>query len=912
MKVTMNSKILQLAAHVLVLSAMSASAAIRYVNVNSANPASPYTNWTTAATTIQDTVDAAVTGDQILVTNGVYQTGGRVVFGAMTNRVAVSKPVTVQSVNGAAVTVIRGYQVPGTTNGDSATRCVYLTNGAALAGFTLTNGATRSLGDGDFAREQSGGGVWCESPTAVVSDCVLTGNAAGVGGGGGANGGTLNNCTLIGNWTSGEGGGANAATLNNSALTGNSANQGGGVAGDSTLNNCQIAANSTTGGDGGGAIGGTLSNCTITDNSAGVDGGGVYGCTVYNCIVYYNSARRGDNNYSESVLSYSCTTPLPPRGLGNISAEPQLADLFHLTAGSPCRGTGSATYAAGMDIDGEAWANPPSIGCDEYRPGAVTGPLIVSIQAAFTNVAVGFGVDFTAAITGRATANRWEFGDGAALSNRLDASHSWAVAGDHTVVFRASNDAYPGGISATVTMHVVAQPVHYVALGSVNPVAPYTSWATASTNIQDAVDAVSAAGALVLVTNGIYQTGERVAFGAMTNRVVVDKPVTVQSVNGAAVTIIQGDQVMRCVYLTNGAALVGFTMTNGVADDGGGVWCVSTRAVVSNCVLTSNRARPNGNFALGGGAAGGTLNNCLLTANWAVFGGGASACTLNNCTLTNNSAFYGGGGARGSTLYNCVLTGNSTAGGVGGGANYCTLNNCTLSGNSAAQGGGAYGCAINNCIVYYNSARSRDNYSDDSFLNYSCTIPLPTNGTGNLTSAPLFLNQDGGNLRLQSNSPCINAGYNASAPAGPDLDGNPRIAGGVVDMGAYEFQSPQSLISYAWLQQYNLPIDGSRDLTDTDSDGLNNWQEWHAGTNPTNALSVLRLLSPAPGAPGLVVSWQSVSGLNYFIARGTDLGMQPPFLPLATNIVGQPGTTIFTDTNAVGAGPFFYRVAVQE
>jgi hypothetical protein len=93
---------------------------------------------------------------------------------------------------------------------------------------------------------------------------------------------------------------------------------------------------------------------------------------------------------------------------------------------------------------------------------------------------------------------------------------------------------------------------------------------------------------------------------------------------------------------------------------------------------------------------------------------------------------------------------------------------------------------------------------------------------------------------------------------------------------------------------------------------MTNSQEWHAGTNPTNALSVLRLLSPASGEPGVIVSWQSVTGLNYFLERGTHLGAQPPFLPLAIGIVGQPGTTTFTDTTAVGAGPFFYRVGVQE
>ena len=79
---------------------INVSATVRYVDLNNASPAPPFTNWTSAATDIQSAVDLANAGDEILVTNGVYQTGGRVVYGLPNNRVAVTKLVTVQSVNG--------------------------------------------------------------------------------------------------------------------------------------------------------------------------------------------------------------------------------------------------------------------------------------------------------------------------------------------------------------------------------------------------------------------------------------------------------------------------------------------------------------------------------------------------------------------------------------------------------------------------------------------------------------------------------------------------------------------------------------------------------------------------------------------------------------------------------------------
>lgn len=142
---------------------MSVRAATHYVWRSSPGPAPPYTRGATAATNIQDAVGAAGPGDEIVVTNG---TCGRVI---------VRKAVTVRGANGPDRTLI---------DDGGVASCLYLANDPDIVvGFTLS--------DGFVDNGLDGGGLHCESTSAVPTNCVLSGNAAYSGYGGGAYGGTL-------------------------------------------------------------------------------------------------------------------------------------------------------------------------------------------------------------------------------------------------------------------------------------------------------------------------------------------------------------------------------------------------------------------------------------------------------------------------------------------------------------------------------------------------------------------------------------------------------------------------------------------------------------------------------------------------------------------------------------------------
>jgi hypothetical protein len=396
-----------------------------------------------------------------------------------------------------------GGGVNGTSTNAFVTNCVISGNsaneGGAAYSCTLSNCTLTGNSGG------AGGGAY----SCQLYNCTLSGNSATRGAG--AYAGTLYNCTLSDNSAlAGYGAGAFNSTLYNCVLTGNRSTWNGGAAYGSTLYICRLTGNSVESYGGGGADSCTLYNCTLTGNSAGPHGaGGVYFSKLYNCIAYFNTAPGGANYDAGSTLNYCCTTPLPTTGIGNIAVDPQLASASYLSAGSPCRGAGSAIYTVGTDIDGEPWGDPPSIGCDEYHAGGVIGPLTVGLVASYTNAAVGYPVCFTALIDGRTTESVWDFGDGNTATNQPYVTHDWLEAGDYSVILRAYNESQSGGVSATGIIHVAVHPMVYVAAASTNPQAPFASWATAATNIQQGVD-LGIVGAEIVVTNGVYPGGLRI------------------------------------------------------------------------------------------------------------------------------------------------------------------------------------------------------------------------------------------------------------------------------------------------------------------------------------------------------------------------------------------------------------------
>ena len=278
------------------------------------------------------------------------------------------------------------------------------------------------------------------------------------------------------------------------------------------------------------------------------------------------------------------------------------------------------------------------------------------------------------------------------------------------------------------------------------------------------------------------------------------------------------------------AILDGFTIEGGNAersatrfqDTGGGMFIDWGSPTVVDCLFTRNQA------SFGGGGLMALTNShpkvigCRFVGNTAVETGGGmdtffeNAPEIRNCVFLANSSKSGGGLhisiSCEPTVVNCLFNGNSAQDRGGAlravGAVATTLTNCTFSGNMAGEEGEAIhnrgsDLSLISCILWGNTPAEISEFVAGSTI---VTYPLVAGGwpgDGNTSTDPMFVDADGpddvfgtddDDLRLLSGSPGINTGDPtlATEPGATDLDGNPRVRGCRVDMGAYETDELQT------------------------------------------------------------------------------------------------------------------------
>lgn len=235
-------------------------------------------------------------------------------------------------------------------------------------------------------------------------------------------------------------------------------------------------------------------------------------------------------------------------------------------------------------------------------------------------------------------------------------------------------------------------------------------------------------------------------------------------------------------------------ITNRSTSHGGGAGSQSTvgGTVLSNCTVSFNRS----SVGIGGGADLSVLIGCFVASNYSVAGGGTARSSLTNCTVAYN---FNGGSRFDTKVRNSLFYGNQ------GNAlmirNGDTVESCTFVGNDNGISIDAAGTvAVVNCISYSNTVNWTTNSVSGTgallaFTN-SCTYPAyPGWHSSNTTNSPLCrsfgsgrgLSHSAGDYHLHGNSPCVNAGKNNFWVTNAfDLDGQPRLLYGTIDMGVYE------------------------------------------------------------------------------------------------------------------------------
>jgi len=309
--------------------------------------------------------------------------------------------------------------------------------------------------------------------------------------------------------------------------------------------------------------------------------------------------------------------------------------------------------------------------------------------------------------------------------------------------------------------------------------------------------------------------------------------------DGAAVSCFRSDPIIENCYISNNIA-------NGTSgSDGGGIYCYISSPTIVNCTITNNTV----NKRYGGGISITYHSNPHIT----------------NCIIKNNYAYYGGGLITGSwsapIIQNCFIVQNSAhrGGAIYAGFNSCaaTIKNCTITNNMAEYAGGIYfnpylgSLTLQNCIIWNNDSQEILSTDDSVLVVKYSDISGSWPGIGNINADPMFRNPALGDYHLTGNSPCINTGdFTGDYTGQIDIDGEPRVLNGRVDIGADEYSGgslppeppppPQTAkVAYHSYTKYSIDSDDpwdSRlyllDLTTQNGDWVSD--NWGTVDNPMN------------------------------------------------------------------------------
>ena len=323
--------------------------------------------------------------------------------------------------------------------------------------------------------------------------------------------------------------------------------------------------------------------------------------------------------------------------------------------------------------------------------------------------------------------------------------------------------------------------------------------------IQEAID-VTFAEDTVKVAPGTYY--ENINFNG--------KNIVLKSTSGPESTIIDGNQNGSVVTFENGedstTILEGFTIQNGSAEVGGGIYCFHSNPSLENVTVSGNTASGNGG-GISCDLSSPSLENVTVSGNTAESGGGGIFCwngsnpSLVNVSVRSNTAssWHGGGiyceNGSSPSLLNVTISGNTAfwdGGGITCSNSSPVLESVTISGNMAEIGGGIYCRNISNpslvnTILWNDSPQEiyLSSYNDSITIAYSNvqggqdSIVTNDNGTvnwgeGNINVDPQLVDISNDDYHLSNLSPCIDAGDPAY-----DYSLEPYYNGRRVNMGTY-------------------------------------------------------------------------------------------------------------------------------